>query len=446
MILKFQKNINQHFPFLKDKKLLIAISGGIDSVVLTHVLHLLKYDISLAHCNFKLRGKESNLDEEFVKNLANEFNIDCHTISFETEIYAKNNKLSIQMAARKLRYNWFEKLLSTHKLDYILTAHHADDVLETFLINLTRSTGLDGLMGIPSINGNIVRPLLSVTREEIESYAQINTIDWREDLSNASTKYVRNKIRHQVIPILKELNPSLMDSFENTLSHLKDSQQIITESIEKIREKITTELDEVIQFNIKEIQKLTTPKIYLFELLKGYNFTEWDDILCLLDAQSGKQIFSKTHRLIKDREFLLLTKTNKNESPITYTIKSFANDFSTSDLTLSFKTEESFSSKKNNNTIIYLDNELVRFPLTLRKWQNGDFFYPFGMTGKKKLSDFFKDEKMSIIDKERIWLLTNSKNEIIWIIGKRLDNRFQITSSTKKIVRITCKNTSTSSV
>jgi len=444
MISKFKNHITRNFPFLKDKKLLIAVSGGIDSIVLTHLIVTLSgVEVSLAHCNFNLRGEDSNNDEKFVIELAKKLDITCHTISFDTEVYAKNKKQSIQMAARELRYQWFEKLLTEHHLDFVLTGHQADDVLETFLINFTRGTGLDGLVGIPPKNGNIIRPMLKITREEIENYAKKNALTWREDVSNASTKYVRNKIRHQVIPILKELNPSLMHSFENTLDHLNDSQQIITESIENISAKITVKLDDIIQFNIKEIKKLSTPKIYLFELLRGYNFTEWDDILHLLDAQSGKQIFSKTHRLIKDREYLLLTKVDKNITPISYRIENFDTDFLTSDLTLSFETNVDSSSKENKSMIIYLDAKRLELPLTIRKWQNGDFFYPIGMKGKKKLSDFFKDEKMSILDKEKTWILTNKHNEIIWIVGKRLDNRFQITSSSKEIVRITCKNIST---
>lgn len=438
---KFQKHIIQNFPFLKDKKLLLTVSGGIDSIVLVHLLHQLNYNLSIAHCNFNLRGKESGLDEQFVKQLTNTLELPFYSISFETEKHAKNNKISIQMAARELRYQWFEEICEANNLDYILTAHHADDVLETFLINLTRGTGLEGLTGIPAINGNIIRPLLNISREEIETYAHTNNIKWREDLSNASTKYFRNKIRHQVIPILKELNPSFLDTFNNTLSNLKSSQQLITETVENNSKKVISIKDNILQFNIEEIKKLAAPKTYLFEVLRNYNFTEWDDILHLLDAQSGKQALSKTHRLIKDRAYLLLDKISASNSPSSYTINDFSSNFSTEDFALTFELDEDSISKTRTHLTVVIDVAKITFPLTLRKWQHGDYFYPAGMGGKKKLSDFFKDEKLSILEKERVWILTNSNNEIIWIVGKRLDNRFQSSSTTKETVIITYRNT-----
>ena len=226
---KLTNHINTKFPFLKDKKLLIAISGGVDSVVLTYLLSVLNFDISLAHCNFKLRGKESDLDEEFILKLGGKLNIKTFTTQFSTNKFAQKNKLSTQIAARKLRYNWFESLVKKHQFDFVLTAHHADDNLETFLINLTRGTGLDGLTGIPEINGNVVRPLIPFSRDEIIDFAKENHIKWREDQSNASTKYIRNKIRHQVIPVLKEINPSVLETFAKTTNHLKESQQILAE-------------------------------------------------------------------------------------------------------------------------------------------------------------------------------------------------------------------------
>ena len=216
MVQKFKEHININFPFLKDKKLLIAISGGVDSVILTHLFSELNFDISLAHCNFQLREKESDLDEEFVKLLSQKTSNQIFTIKFDTEKFASKNKFSIQIAARELRYNWFQKIIKKHSFDYVLTAHHADDNLETFLINLTRGSGLDGFTGIPRINGNIVRPLLAFSREEILAYAKTNTIDWREDASNATTKYIRNKIRHKVLPVLKEINPNLLETFAKT--------------------------------------------------------------------------------------------------------------------------------------------------------------------------------------------------------------------------------------
>lgn len=437
MISKFQNHLTTNLPFLKDKKLLIAVSGGIDSNVLIYLLHELKYDISMAHCNFHLRGKESVIDEESLKEIAANLNIGFNSISFDTETYAKKRKISIQLAARELRYEWFEKIRTEKSYDYILTAHHKNDVLETFLINFTRGTGLDGLTSIPTINGNIVRPLLPFTRDEILKHALDNNMAWREDESNASIKYARNKIRHQVIPILQELNPSLLTTFEHTLEHLKGSQEIIVNAVSKLRDKAITLKGDILQISIEEIEKLNTPKPYLFELLKSYNFTEWEDVFHLLNAQSGKQIFSKTHRLLKDRKFLLLTKVDTKSYPTSYKLEEFVHEFSTHDLKLDFVIKNHSTSNQKENSKVFVDADLIDFPLNLRKWKNGDIFTPYGFRGNKKLSDYFKDEKMSLIEKERIWILTNAKNEIIWIVGKRLDNRFGITSKTKEVIQIT---------
>ncbi|MCK5815335.1 MAG: tRNA lysidine(34) synthetase TilS, partial [Flavobacteriaceae bacterium] len=246
--------------------MLVTVSGGIDSVVLVHLLHQLKFDISIAHCNFKLREADSDLDEQFVKKLASDLKLDFYKISFETEVYAKKNKCSIQMAARELRYDWFEEIRQKNNLDYVLTAHHKDDVLETFLINLSRGTGLEGLIGIPSKNGYIVRPMLPFSREDINSFAKENTIEWREDKSNASTKYLRNKIRHDLVPILKELNPSFMSSFENTIDHLKGSQQIVNDAVQEIEKRVVSKKHDYLKLDIEELQKLSNPKIYLYKL------------------------------------------------------------------------------------------------------------------------------------------------------------------------------------
>ena len=431
---KLSNHINKKFPFLKDKKLLIAVSGGIDSVALTHLLSILNFDISLAHCNFNLRQKESDLDEVFVKELGEKLNIKVFTTQFNTEEFAKENKQSTQIAARELRYNWFQELIENHKFGYVLTAHHADDNLETFLINLTRGTGLEGLTGIPEINGNIVRPLLKFSRDEVLSFAKQNKITWREDKSNASTKYIRNKIRHQILPILKEINPSLLETFAKTTDHLKDSQQIIEDRIEKISSEIIEKEKDVIKIEIEKINRLLNPKAYLYQLLKTYNFTEWNDISALLSAQSGKQVFSKTHILLKDRDFLLLSKRNLS----TALEKEFQIDKNTSEITkpINLKFEEVKEKSTENKQSIYVDKQGLIFPLQLRKWQNGDFFYPKGMKGKKKLSKYFKDEKYSLLEKQNTWLLCNHNNAIIWIIGKRQDNRFKITKNTTSIIKV----------
>ncbi|WP_460219128.1 tRNA lysidine(34) synthetase TilS [Psychroserpens sp. MEBiC05023] len=438
MLESFKTHITNNFPFLTESKLLIAISGGLDSVVLTHLCHKLKLDIALAHCNFNLRGTESDADEEFVLNLAETLNLEVFIEHFDTENYAISKQLSTQVAARELRYDWFLNLAEDLGFDYILTAHHADDNLETFLINLSRGTGLNGLTGIPEINGNVIRPLLPFSRAKIKDYANKNQIKWREDSSNTSDKYLRNKIRHHVIPNLKDINSELLHNFKKTLSHLRDSVDIIDDSLNSISKRaIVSNNEQQLKFKISEFKRFKNPKAYLYELFKDYGFTEWNDVLNLLDAQTGKQVFSKTHRLIKDREHLILTKcyTERSRSANEDIVVINASDRkvnSPAGILLFDEADAIFGTRSN---VIFVDRDVLVFPLHLRRWQKGDAFYPYGMKGKKKLSKYFKDEKLSLVDKENIWLLI-SNDTIVWVIGMRGDERFKVTDKTSNILKI----------
>lgn len=437
MLAEFQKHINKNLSFLNESKLLIAISGGLDSVVLTHLSLASQLNVTLAHCNFNLRGKESDEDEQFVLQLGDSLDLEVFVEYFDTESFAETEKLSIQMAARELRYNWFFDLAERLCFDYILTAHHADDNLETFLINLTRGTGLNGLTGIPEINENIVRPLLPFSREELEAYAKENSLKWREDSSNASDKYLRNKLRHHVIPQLKEVNPNVLQNFKKTLEHLNDTADIVDESLNAVAKRAIDKIDEhQMTFKISEFKKVNNPKAYLYEMFKDYGFAEWNDMVDLLDAQSGKQVFSKTHRLIKDRMYLILTDYNnviQSYGEESILIKENENAVDAPFGILLFDEADAIS--KPSKTTICVDKDLLVFPLQLRRWKDGDFFYPSGMTGKKKLSKYFKDEKLSIVDKENVWLLT-SNDKIVWVVGMRADERFKVTESTKHILQI----------
>ncbi|WP_299224138.1 tRNA lysidine(34) synthetase TilS [uncultured Psychroserpens sp.] len=434
MLEKFKNHINQKFKFLTESRSIIAVSGGLDSVVLTYLCHELDFNFALAHCNFNLRGNESDEDEIFMVNLANQLNIEIFSESFHTKDYAKLNKLSTQMAARELRYNWFYDLAENLNFNYILTAHHADDNLETFLINLSRGTGINGLTGIPEINDKLVRPLLPFTREEIEEYAKANHLRWREDSSNASDKYLRNKLRHHVIPALKETHPELLVNFKTTLDHLNDTADIVEESLNAVAKRAIDFIDESqIKFKVSEFKKVNNPKAYLFEMFKSYGFTQWTDIVDLLEAQSGKQVLSNSHRLIKDRAHLILTDLT-SEASESFLIKANAKEFQTPKGILFFDEADAIS--QHSSTTIYVDKAGIQFPLIVRKWKDGDVFFPIGMKGKKKLSKYFKDEKFSLVDKENTWLLC-SNNDIVWIIGKRADNRFKASRETTEILKIT---------
>ena len=431
MLSKFQKHLSENLPFLKEKKLLLAISGGIDSVVLAYLLKQSNYDISLAHCNFKLRGNESDGDEQFVSHFASENDLELFATSFDTESFAKDNKLSIHVAARQLRYIWFHQLLQENQLDYILTAHHLDDNLETFLINFTRGTGLEGLTGIPIQNDKIVRPLLPFSREEIEKFASENKIEWREDSSNSSDKYLRNKLRHDVVPILKSLNPSFLNSFQDTLKHLGQAKSLTEDASILVYKQVVTEKNQQKFFRLFDLKRLPNYEAYLFQWLQPFGFTAWKDISNLTEAQSGRFILSDKYRLLKDRDFLILEPIPEENTSV-YEISSDSEIY----FPIQLKTETVSESKKAiNSSEIYVDKEKLKFPLTIRKWQEGDYFCPAGIDGKKKVSKFFKDEKMSLSDKENTWLLF-SDNQIVWIIGKRQDRRFYIENTTTPILKI----------
>jgi tRNA(Ile)-lysidine synthase len=433
MLTKFQNHLKSQFSFLKDKKLFLAVSGGIDSIVLVDLLHKLDYEIAVLHCNFSLRDAESDGDEAFVKSFCRERNIEAIVQKFDTKQFALDYKLSIQVAARKLRYDWFHEQLEKINFDYILTAHHLNDSLETFLINFSRGTGLDGLTGIPAQNDRIIRPLLPFSREEIEVYAKENKIQWREDSSNSSDKYLRNKLRHDVIPILKEVQPNLLSSFENTVKHLQQAQSLVNDASRIIYKEVVKEDDNSIKINLKKLTQLDNFQAYLYQWLKDFGFVAWNDIYDLVSAQSGKKVLSPDFILLKDRDFFILTPKidaeinqefliGKEESKVNIPLKfTFCN---VSDISVT------------DSNSIFVDENKLQFPLTLRKWQEGDYFYPFGMTGKKMLSKYFKDEKFSLIDKLNTWILC-SDNQIVWVISKRMDDRFKVNNNTTTILKIT---------
>lgn len=439
MLKSFQHLLNTRFPFLKDAPLLLAISGGLDSMVLADLCVKSALNISLAHCNFKLRGDESDGDEHFIKDFSKTHNLEVFATSFKTETFAKTSKQSVQMAARQLRYEWFENLRNQKGFEYILTAHHADDHLETVLINLSRGTGLEGLTGIPEINESVVRPLLEFSRADIHDYAMTQKVLWREDSSNNNTKYVRNNLRHTIIPLLKDLNPSFIHNFQRTLSHLKDTQSILEDYMLEVEDRVIESIDEnQIIYNINQIQSLNNPQAYLYQLLKTYHFTDWTQITALLDAQSGKQITSSTHRLLKNRSQLILSRLN-TMAKISISIEAADGLVSIPNQLFNLKLEMTTSLGVSDIDHVYLDFEVLKFPLRFDNWSHGDYFYPSGMSGKKKLSKYFKDEKLSLIDKENIRVIY-SGNDVVWIVGRRADQRFLANKNSTQILKLSIEH------
>lgn len=428
-----QNHIDKEIPYLNKKKLLLAVSGGLDSMVLLHLFQELKFDIAIAHCNFQLRGVESFGDQNFIQDYADANGIPIYVTQFDTEAFAKDYKLSTQVAARALRYNWFYELLEEEKFDYILTAHHADDNLETFLINFTRGTGLEGLTGIPVENDKIIRPLLFLTRTEIDDYAKKHQIEWREDSSNASDKYVRNKIRHHLVPILKELNPNFMASFLKTENYLQQSQSMVEDASSMVYQQVAREEGDQVHFDLNKLMQLPNYQSYLYQWLKEFGFTAWDDIYDLVSGQSGKQVFASGYRLLKDRDSLIVCPVNEEEIDAEFHIAENQTEVNIPlKLTLCKVSDISIETNKT----IFVDADQLVYPLVVRKWKTGDIFMPFGMNGKsKKVSKLFKDEKLSLIEKENTWILCSGK-EIVWVIGMRADHRFRTVNATKNILKI----------
>lgn len=430
MISNIQEHISINFPKLIGRKLLIACSGGLDSVVLTHLMKTAGFNIALAHCNFSLRGKESDGDELFVVNLAKQMNISVFAENFDTHRFAEEHKVSTQMAARTLRYNWFDEILRGFHFDYLLTAHHLDDDLETFFINLSRGTGLRGLTGIPRQNHNIIRPIIDFSREEILKYAEENKLNWREDSTNKKTDYLRNKLRLEVLPQFKDTNESVLKNFKKTQKNLQASQVLVEDYMALIYKLAVTEEVDSYKINILKLKELPHTDELLYELLNGFGFTEWQDISNLLEAQSGKQVYSKTHLLLKNRDELILSEITSENLEENFFVSEKGISFP---IHLKFKTSQAIGKPEKNSE--YFDAAKLEFPLKLRKWRRGDAFQPFGMKGRKKLSKFFKDEKVPLTEKDKIWLLLSGE-KIIWVIGHRMDDCFKVTENTRKILKI----------
>jgi len=414
VIYRFKLNIDKKFKKFRTQKLLLAFSGGLDSRVLLHLLSQCKLDFGVAHCNFGLRAEESDADAKFVEEICTKNRIPFEIKKFKTKAHSQKHKISTQMAARELRYSWFEEILEKQNYDKIVTAHHLDDQLETFMINTARGSGLSGLIGIPEKNSTVVRPMLPFTRKEILEYAQAENLEWREDTSNASDIYLRNALRNQVVPKWKTFEPNLMSNFGDTLSYIKQSQQALDVVLNQWKGQHFIHKGAHIHIDLKALKKLTPQEYYLHALFFSYGF-HLNDLKYLSKAQSGKHLQSSSYRLLVNRgEWILAEHNFSSISEVPWDL--------TKPLDHPIKLEVS-SLFINNNSCVALDQSLLILPLKLRKFEEGDYFYPTGMQGKKKLSKYFKDEKYSQIDKENQWLLC-SENSIVWVIGKRADRRY----------------------
>lgn len=415
---KIKRYIEEHKLLSPKAKVIVGLSGGADSVVLLSILHDLGYECLAAHCNFHLRGEESQRDEKFAASFASDLGISFFKISFDTTFIAQENGISIEMAARDLRYDWFEQLKKEWEAEAILVAHHQDDSIETALLNLIRGTGINGLTGIKPKNGDIVRPLLCVSKEDILNYAERENIPYIVDSSNLEDEFMRNKIRLQILPLLKSLNPAINTALLQTIENLNEAAKVYNSSIQEVRKRVFDSEKQLI--DIPLLLTFPSPESLLFEILKEYGFGKETvkEVYRSTTAQSGKEFYSEQYRLVKDRTCFLLTPLfqKEQEQELVFEILDKTSDFQI---------------VKDAN-VAYFDAEKLTFPLTIRKWETGDRFVPFGMNGSQKLSDYFNNHKFSKPEKENVRLLC-SGDAIIWVIGHRTDNRFRVVKETKKV-------------
>ncbi len=439
--------LKQHNFTATNSKWLVAVSGGVDSVVLCHLCSVNNIPFAMAHCNFQLRGAESASDKEFVTAFAAQLNTELFVKDFDTKKYMAETGKSVQVAARELRYTWFSELLENFKTvthhsplttHYLATAHHANDNIETVLMNLFRGTGIKGLRGIQPVQSAIIRPLLNVTKEAILDYAKTNNLSWVEDSSNSSDKYTRNFIRNKIIPLMEAAIPRDEMGFEKTMEMLSEAEILYNDAIALHKKKLLELKGNEVHIPVLKLAASKPLKTIMYEIIKDFGFTslQTEDVLALLQAESGKYVASATHRIIRNRAWLIIAPQKTAASDLILIENHDAQiSFAGGEMNIQYSTNNNQFSISKTADIALLNAADIQFPLILRLWKQGDYFYPLGMMKKKKLSRFFIDQKISKTDKEKIWVVESNK-KILWVVGHRIDERFKITEGTKDILRL----------
>ncbi len=456
---RFRKGIDQDHLFLPKDKLLLAVSGGVDSVVLCELCQQAGFDFIMAHCNFQLRGEESDRDEDFVKQLSVRYQKEVLVKRFDAKLYSIQNKVSTQVAARELRYSWFYELLenasqipsSESELrapasrlqppDFLLTAHHADDNIETVLMNFFKGTGIAGLRGILPKQGKIIRPLLNFRKDELLEFARENNLQWMEDSSNITDNYSRNYFRHQVIPLVQKIFPKAGANLLDNIKRYTDTELLYIQAIEHHKKKLLEYRGNEIHIPVLKLRQSEPLHTIIYEIIKGFNFTsaQTHEVTGLLSSESGKYVQSSTHRIIRNRKWLIIAPAATEEAD-TILIEEGNTCIQRADFRLEFSKSGTINYKPQTiKSTAQLDLHQISFPLILRKWKSGDYFYPLGMMKKKKLSRFFIDQKLSKTEKENAWVLESDKR-IIWVIGYRIDERFKVQNKTIEILQVTRQN------
>lgn len=441
MLQDFQHYIKDNQLFdTKNDRVLLAVSGGVDSMVMLDLFIRSNYNFAIAHCNFHLRGEESLRDEYFVRKFAQTNNIQIFVQDFDTYSYMEKEKKSLEMSARDLRYDWFNKIIKENNFTHLATAHHSDDSAETFVINLLRGTGIAGLHGILPKSGNIIRPLLFASRRNIKDYANKHNIQFVEDSTNKDNKFTRNKIRNEVIPILREISPNFDVIIKKNIERLRETEIVFRKVVDNVKANILQKEEDHIKISIEEILNLQPLHIFMYEILSEFGFNESNiNSICetLKDnTSSGRKFFSDKYRLVRDRKYLFITLRKQEENTTDYIIEDWQTSIKTPfALQLETLRDLNFIRIPKAKSVAMLDYDLLKFPLHLRHWQKGDAFFPFGLHGKQKLSNFFTNQKYSIIDKEKQWLLCSGE-DIVWVVGERIDDRFKITDKTKTIYKM----------
>ncbi len=438
MLERFLEYIKETNLFSLRDKILLGFSGGPDSVALAYLLHKAGFNLALAHVNFHLRGEDADRDQQFSRDFARRYALEFFTTDFDTRQYARTQGLSIEEAARDLRYSWFEQIRSSHGFDYIATAHNADDNVETVLHNLARGTGLRGLLGIPAKRGNIVRPLLFAFKDEILAFCRENNLPFRIDRTNNQTEFTRNKIRHLIVPQFLQINSGFKNNVLRTSAILHEVYDLTQEFVAHCHQEIVSIQGQDIYINKEKLLQCRYPRLFLFEFLSGYGFTpgQVDNVCEIIESQPGKIVKSVDYQLINDRQALILTPIPSEEN-IEISINTGTREVEVDNVKIKFEilSVTELNSLKQPPSVALLDYDKLDFPLKIRHWQQGDYFYPFGMRGRKKLSDFFAEKKIPLHKKKQV-LILESNGRIVWVMGYRPDNRFRITPETKRVLKV----------